>query len=76
MRLCFVKMKNGEVDSVRFHCVPSFVVALNQIIEVEGLGKVEYDLAYGGAFYAYVNSDKLGIELVPENYNLLIKTGM
>lgn len=72
----FVKIKNGKVQSVAFHCVPSFVVALDQEVEVTGLGKVSYDLAYGGAFYAYVNSDHLGIELIPENYNHLIQTGM
>ncbi len=72
----FVKIKDGKVESVYFHCVPSFVVALDQEVEVEGLGNVEYDLAYGGAFYAYVNSDKLGISLIPENYSLLIQKGM
>jgi len=72
----FVKIKNGKVEGVYFHCVPSFVVALNQAVEVEGLGQVEYDLAYGGAFYAYVNSDQLGIPLTPENYSLLIQKGM
>ncbi|MFK8004715.1 MAG: proline racemase family protein [Saprospiraceae bacterium] len=72
----FVKVKDGEVESVYFHCVPSFVVALDQEIEVKGLGNVKYDLAYGGAFYAYVDADKLGIPLVPENHNLLIQKGM
>ena len=72
----FVKIKDGIVDSVYFHCVPSFVVALDQRVEVEGLGNVDYDLAYGGAFYAYINSDKLGIPLVPENYSKLIRKGM
>lgn len=72
----FAKIQNGKVQSVYFHCVPSFIVALDQKVEVPGLGLVEYDLAYGGAFYAYVNSDKLGLELTPENYSLLIQTGM
>ena len=72
----FVKIKEGRVEGVYFHCVPSFVVALDEVVEVEGLGKVTYDLAYGGAFYAYVDSDKLGIPLVSENYNLLIQKGM
>lgn len=72
----FVKINNGKVQSVAFHCVPSFVVALDQEVEVDGLGKVQYDLAYGGAFYAYVNSDELGLSLVPENYSQLIQTGM
>ncbi len=72
----FVRCENGKVQSVRFHGVPSFVVALDENVEVKGLGNVSYDLAYGGAFYAYVNSDKLGIELIPENYSLLIRKGM
>ncbi len=72
----FVKIKDGKVESVYFHCVPSFVIALDQEVEVKGLGKVTYDLAYGGAFYAYVDADKLGIPLIPENYNLLLKHGM
>lgn len=72
----FAKIKNGKVESVYFHCVPSFVAALDQKVEVPNLGTVEYDLAYGGAFYAYVNADKLGLELTPENYNLLIEKGM
>ena len=72
----FISIENGKVKDVRFHCVPSFVVALNQKVEVAALGTVEYDLAYGGAFYAYVSSDKLGLDLVPKNYSLLIQKGM
>ena len=72
----FVKIKDGKAESVYFHCVPSFVVALDEEVEVRGIGKMTYDLAYGGAFYAYVDADKLGIPLVPENYNLLIRKGM
>ena len=72
----FVKIKNDKIESVYFHCVPSFVVVLDEEVEVEGLGKVKYDLAYGGAFYAYVNSDELGIPLIQKNYSLLIQKGM
>ncbi len=72
----FANIKNGKVQGVSFHCVPSFVAAFEQKVVVPGLGEVEYDLAYGGAFYAYVNSDKLGLELTPENYSLLIQKGM
>lgn len=72
----FAKVENGKVKGVYFHGVPSFVLALDQKVEVPGLGVVEYDLAYGGAFYAYVNSDKLNIELIPGNYNALMQRGM
>ncbi|MEO0338375.1 MAG: proline racemase family protein [Bacteroidota bacterium] len=71
----FVKIEKGQVESVRFHCVPSFVVELDAEVEVPKVGKVRYDLAYGGAYYAYVQAENLGIELVPENYSQLIDLG-
>ena len=71
----FAKIINGKVISTRFHCVPSFVVALNEVVQVEHLGEVTYDLAFGGAFYAYIDADALGLELVAENYTEIIKAG-
>lgn len=72
----FATVKNGNVTGVRFHCVPSFVVGLDRAVEVNGLGKIKYDLAYGGAFYAYVDADQLGLELTKENYRKIIQAGM
>lgn len=68
--------EQGAVSNVYFHGVPSFVVALDQSVEVTGLGKVNYDLAYGGAFYAYVDATALDLALTPENYSQLIASGM
>jgi trans-L-3-hydroxyproline dehydratase len=65
----------GRVVSASFECVPSFVVGLDRRVEVPGLGEVVYDLAYGGAFYAYVDADRLGMRLVPEAYRELIARG-
>ncbi len=72
----FVSVKNGKVLNTRFHCVPSFVVALDEKIAIEGLGEITYDLAFGGAFYVYVNADLIGLELNSENYSRIIQTGM
>lgn len=74
----FVNIKNGNVTSVRFHCVPSFVAGLDRTINIPGIGNVTYDLAYGGAFYAYVDLRKnnLNLSLSPDNYRALIQTGM
>ena len=51
----------GPVSRVAFRNVPSYVVALDQIVTLEGLGPVTYDLAFGGAYYAYVEASKLGL---------------
>ncbi len=74
----WVRVVNDKVDSVRFHCVPSFVVGLDRQVEVEGLGKVIYDLAYGGAFYAYVDLAKnnFSFDLSSASYRSLINSGM
>ncbi len=72
----YAKMQGGRVASVRFEGVPSFVVELDAEVEVPELGGVRYDLAYGGAFYAYVDAEALGLALTPENYALLIRRGM
>ncbi len=72
----YVAVKNGKAESMRFLNVPSFVVELDTKVEVEGLGTVSYDLAYGGAYYAYVNAEMLGIPCIPSHYQELIQKGM
>ncbi|MEX0275741.1 MAG: proline racemase family protein, partial [Flavobacteriaceae bacterium] len=74
----FVQVEKGMVQGVRFHCVPSFVVGLDRTVEVDGLGTITYDLAYGGAFYAYVDIDKhtFDFDLTTASYRALISSGM
>ncbi|WP_347175087.1 proline racemase family protein [Polaribacter uvawellassae] len=74
----FTTVKNSQVIGVRFHCVPSFVVALDRTVEVEELGNITYDLAYGGAFYAYVDMAKnnFNFDLSTASYRALIANGM
>ncbi len=74
----FVDIQNGEVQGVKFHCVPSFVVGLDREIDIKKYGKVTYDLAYGGAFYAYVDMDKnnFDFDLTDQSYRQLISVGM
>ena len=70
------KIKDKRVSSVSFHNVPSFVYALDQKVQVSGIGEVAYDIAFGGAFYAYVDAKKLGISCREENVTELIHKGM
>ena len=71
----YVRTQSSKVISTRFHCVPSFVVALDETVQVAGFGKVSYDLAFGGAFYAYVDADELGLDLNATNNANIIKAG-
>ncbi|HRO89459.1 MAG TPA: proline racemase family protein, partial [Promineifilum sp.] len=65
----------GKVTHVSFHNVPSFVYALDQVVDVPGLGRVRYDLAFGGAFYAYVSAEALGLNLTPDDFRRIIDRG-
>lgn len=63
-----VKRKNGIVERVSFFNVPSFVYAFNKEVYVEGIGSVIFDVAYGGAFYAFVEADSIGLNMDASNY--------
>jgi proline racemase len=67
--------KTGRVERVSFRNVPSFLALRDQVAEVPGIGKVTFDLAYGGAFYAYVDARPLGLPLDAANYNRIIECG-
>ena len=58
--------KDGKCVQVTFQNVPSFVEALDVKLEVEGLGEVVCDVAYGGMMYAIVDAKRLGFSIVPE----------
>ncbi len=69
------KMDNDRVESVTFENVPSFAPKLNETINVPDLGKVTYDLGFGGAFYAFVAARDIGMECTPEYFPELVKKG-
>ncbi|HYD04670.1 MAG TPA: proline racemase family protein [Reyranella sp.] len=49
--------------SVRFESVPSFVYALDRVAPTATWGPVTVDIAYGGAFYAFLSADSIGLDL-------------
>jgi len=72
----FARRENGIVKQVSFRNVHSFVYALDQTVEVPGLGTIHYDVAFGGAFYAYCRVEEAGVGLAEENYRELIDVGV
>jgi trans-L-3-hydroxyproline dehydratase len=68
--------ENGMVKSVSFKNVPSFVLYRDQSVQIPGLGRVQYDVAFGGAFYAIVEAEKYGLPLNESSYSKLIEMGM
>ena len=72
----FAEIDQQRVTKVRFHNVPAFVEKRNLRVQVPGLGEVTCDLAFGGAYYAYVDATTLGLRCEPQAFNQLIDTGM
>ena len=71
-----VAVRNGRALNVTLTNVPSFLYARDQEVEVAGFGKLQYDIAYGGNFYAIVPIDRVGIEFRRENGNKFLDLGL
>ena len=71
-----VRSERGRVRGVAFRNVPSFVIELDAEVDVPGLGRVRYDLAFGGAFYAHVQAEPLGLRCDGAHHQRLVETGM
>ena len=65
-----------RVKRVAFINVPSWVTELGAAIDVPGMGRVRYDLAFGGAFYAYVDAASVGLTCTPDRFRDLIDAGV
>ncbi|KAK7907836.1 hypothetical protein WMY93_016448 [Mugilogobius chulae] len=59
----FVEYSSGQTGAVRFHSVPAFAFATGVTVKVEGQGDVKVDISYGGAFYAFVDAQKFGLDV-------------
>lgn len=70
------QIEGGNVTSVSFENVPSFAPLLDQTITIPEYGTVEFDLGYGGAFYAYCDADQLNLDLSPDNADNIRRIGM
>ena len=71
----WARREGGRVASVRFHNVPSFLAQRDATVDVPGLGQVRYDIAFGGAFYAYVDAKDVGLDLTPQASDAIIVAG-
>lgn len=61
--------------SVRFESVPSFAYALDRIAPTRSWGPVSVDIAYGGAFYAFLPADSIGLDLRSSPMRAIVDAG-
>jgi proline racemase len=57
-----VSLRDGKAADVSFESVPSFLFARDKALTLEHWGKVTFDIAYGGAFYALADARQFGLK--------------
>ncbi|MDZ4089571.1 MAG: proline racemase family protein [Tabrizicola sp.] len=67
--------EGGKVVRVTLDMPPAFL-AKRGVIETAEWGAVEYDLCFGGVFYALIDVDQVGLTIVPEKARELAVTGV
>jgi proline racemase len=71
-----VEVCDGAARSVTLRNVPSYAHALDETVDVPGLGAVGYDMAYGGNFYAILPIDKVGLPFDRDAGPRILETGL
>jgi proline racemase len=67
--------RNGKAERITLTNVPSFCARLDAPLEVEGLGALSVDIAYGGDSFVIVDAEKLGFAIVPDEARDLAEIG-
>lgn len=67
---------NGKAERITVRNVPSFAGKLGATLEVEGLGTLTVDTAYGGDSFVIVDSEALGFRIAPDEARELAETGI
>ena len=67
--------RNGKAERIFVQNLPSFAQKLSVPLEVEGLGSLTVDTAFGGDSFVMVDAQALGFSLVPDEAHDLAKLG-
>src|SRR6476646_8357798 len=67
--------REGKCESVELTNVPCFADRLDAQLEIDGLGTIAVDVAFGGMWYAIADAHTLGFELVPAEARDLSRVG-
>lgn len=70
-----IKVEDGKAKEVSFCNIPAFLLK-SESVEVEGIGPISCDIAYGGNFYAIIDASSVGLELMPSNSAKIIEVAV
>ncbi|MGG1662056.1 proline racemase family protein [Brevibacillus sp. NRS-1366] len=67
--------KGGKCERVTFTNAPAFATHLDAKVSVPEIGEITVDVAYGGAFFVFVDAEALGFKIVAEEAAELSRLG-
>jgi proline racemase len=67
--------RNGKCERVTLAMTPCYADQLAAEVDVDGLGKVVVDIAFGGIFYALIDPAQFDLTISPENARKLVDIG-
>lgn len=68
--------RGGKAERIFVQNLPSFAATLDTPLDVEGIGPLTVDTAYGGDSFVIVDAAAMGVELVPENAHRIATLGV
>lgn len=66
---------NGKAKHITVQNMPSFATRLNATLEVERLGTLTVDTAFGGDSFVIIDASSLGFSIAPDEARDIAKTG-
>ena len=67
--------QNGRVERVKLDFFPAYAELLDAKLEVEGIGTITVDVAFGGVFYVMPNVEQLGFQIGPDVAQDMVRLG-
>jgi len=58
-----VQLAGGKPGAVSFRSVPAFALHLSRVVETRDWGPLEVDVGFGGAFYALLPAESIGMDV-------------
>lgn len=72
-----VEVKNGEAVNATLKNVPAFVFARDLDLYLPSINKtVKFDICFGGNFFAMLNAEDFGFEIMPSETEALTRIGV
>ena len=68
--------RDGKAERIFVQNLPSFAAALDQTLEVPGLGTLSVDTAYGGDSFVIVDADAAGFSLTADEAHDIARLGV